>query len=67
MGGGNGAKAANKRERNAKAAGPQAKSILKDKEKMMSHQCQICRVSVCGVSRVYMCGCMCVEISLAIM
>ena len=47
MGGGNGAKAANKRERNAKAAGPQAKSILKDKEKMMSHQCQICRVSVC--------------------
>jgi len=45
MGGGNGAKSASKRERNAKAKGPEAKSILKDKEKMMSQMCMICRVS----------------------
>ncbi len=44
MGGGNGAKSAKSRERNAKAKGPEAKSILKEKEKMMSHMCMICRV-----------------------
>lgn len=44
MGGGNGAKSASKRERNAKAKGPEAKSILKEKEKMMSQMCMICRV-----------------------
>eukprot|EP00624_Nannochloropsis_granulata_P001541 evm.model.NODE_17594_length_8172_cov_15.400881.1 len=45
MGGGNGAKSASKRERNAKAKGPEAKSILKEKAKMMSQMCMICRVS----------------------
>jgi len=48
MGGGNGAKSASKRERNAKAKGPEAKSILKEKEKMMSQMCMICRVSLIG-------------------
>lgn len=36
MGGGNGAKSAKARERNAKAAGPKANSILKEKDKMVS-------------------------------
>lgn len=35
MGGGNGAKSAKARERNAKAAGPKANSILKEKDKMV--------------------------------
>ena len=44
MGGGNGAKAATKRARNMKDAGPKANSILKDKDKMMNIICGICRV-----------------------
>ena len=47
MGGGNGAKAATKRARNMKDAGPKANSILKDKEKMMNIVCTICRVRTC--------------------
>lgn len=47
MGGGNGAKAATKRARNMKDAGPKANSILKDKEKMMNIVCSICRVRAC--------------------
>ncbi|RKU48290.1 hypothetical protein DL546_007459 [Coniochaeta pulveracea] len=42
MGGGNGAKAAQKRERNAKLAGGAAKSQLKVNEKAKSIQCKVC-------------------------
>ncbi|GAB5035026.1 duf1909-domain-containing protein [Nannochloropsis oceanica] len=52
MGGGNGAKSASKRERNAKAKGPEAKSILKEKAKMMSQMCMICRATfMCTAKR----------------
>ncbi|KAA1124237.1 hypothetical protein PGTUg99_014140 [Puccinia graminis f. sp. tritici] len=42
MGGGNGAKAAQKRERNAKASGATAKSQLKVNEAAKNIQCKVC-------------------------
>ncbi|PVF96276.1 DUF1909-domain-containing protein [Serendipita vermifera] len=45
MGGGNGAKAAQKRERNAKAAGSSAKSTLKSNEAQKNIICNVCRQS----------------------
>lgn len=44
MGGGNGAKSAKSRERNAKDAPKEAKSILKEKGKLMNIQCMVCRM-----------------------
>ncbi|KUI58687.1 hypothetical protein VM1G_06120 [Cytospora mali] len=42
MGGGNGAKSAQKRERNAKNAGKEAKSQLKVNEQAKDIQCKVC-------------------------
>jgi len=52
MGGGNGAKAAQKRERNAKlgAAGA-AKSQLKSNEKALNIQCQTCKATFLSTTR----------------
>ncbi|KAK4170287.1 DUF1909-domain-containing protein [Cladorrhinum sp. PSN259] len=43
MGGGNGAKAAQKRARNAKAGAPKAASQLKSNEAAKTNICQVCR------------------------
>jgi anaerobic selenocysteine-containing dehydrogenase len=52
MGGGNGAKAAKARERNKKAEGPKANSILKEKDKMLNIVCGVCRVRCALLARV---------------
>ncbi|CAH7688097.1 At2g23090 like protein [Phakopsora pachyrhizi] len=51
MGGGNGAKAAQKRERNAKASGAVAKSQLKVNEAAMNIQCKVCFQTFLQTSR----------------
>ncbi|KAH9815252.1 At2g23090 like protein [Melampsora americana] len=51
MGGGNGAKAAQKRERNAKAAGTTAKSQLKVNEAAKNIQCKVCFQTFLQTSR----------------
>ncbi|KAK1828521.1 At2g23090-like protein [Podospora conica] len=51
MGGGNGAKAAQKRERNLKAAGGNAKSQLKANEKAMNIQCDTCKATFLSTTR----------------
>lgn len=51
MGGGNGAKAAQKRERNAKAAGGTAKSQLKVNEKALNIQCVVCKATFLSTTR----------------
>ncbi|VBB71583.1 Putative protein of unknown function [Podospora comata] len=51
MGGGNGAKAAQKRARNAKDAAPKAASQLKSNEKAMSIICNICKQTFLSTSR----------------
>ncbi|CAK7197370.1 hypothetical protein SEUCBS139899_000016 [Sporothrix eucalyptigena] len=51
MGGGNGAKAAQKRERNAKNAGGVAKSQLKTNEKAMNIQCSVCKATFLSTTR----------------
>ncbi|ELR06169.1 hypothetical protein VC83_01299 [Pseudogymnoascus destructans] len=51
MGGGNGAKAASKRERAAKDAKPAAKSQKKVNERAMDVQCNICKATFLKTSR----------------
>ncbi|KAK4465515.1 At2g23090 like protein [Cladorrhinum samala] len=51
MGGGNGAKAAQKRARNAKAAAPKAASQLKTNTAAMNIICQQCRQTFLTTSR----------------
>ena len=51
MGGGNGAKAAQKRERNAKNAGGAAKSQLKINEKAKNIQCDTCKATFLSTTR----------------
>lgn len=51
MGGGNGAKAAQKRERNAKDKGAAAKSQLKANEKALNIQCDTCKATFLSTTR----------------
>ncbi|KAK2068195.1 hypothetical protein P8C59_002852 [Phyllachora maydis] len=51
MGGGNGAKAAQKRERNAKNAAGPAKSQLKANSAAMNIQCDTCKATFLSTSR----------------
>ncbi|CAG8953169.1 hypothetical protein HYFRA_00003369 [Hymenoscyphus fraxineus] len=51
MGGGNGAKAASKRERNAKDTKGAAKSQLKANEKAMDIQCVVCKSTFLKTTR----------------
>ncbi|OAA54979.1 putative protein family SERF [Niveomyces insectorum RCEF 264] len=51
MGGGNGAKAAQKRERNAKEKAGGAKSQLKANEKALNIQCQTCKATFLSTTR----------------
>ncbi|KAJ9130413.1 hypothetical protein NKR23_g12209 [Pleurostoma richardsiae] len=51
MGGGNGAKAAQKRERNAKEAKGSAKSQLKANQAAMDIQCDICKATFLKTTR----------------
>ncbi|KAK3336732.1 At2g23090 like protein [Cercophora scortea] len=51
MGGGNGAKAAQKRARNLKDAGGAAKSQLKSNVSAMNIQCQICKATFLQTTR----------------
>ncbi|KAK0657557.1 At2g23090 like protein [Cercophora newfieldiana] len=51
MGGGNGAKAAQKRERNAKNGGGAAKSQLKVNAKAMNIQCDTCKATFLSTTR----------------
>ena len=51
MGGGNGAKAAQKRERNAKEAKGSAKSQLKTNAKAMNIQCDTCKSTFLATTR----------------
>ncbi|KJR85922.1 uncharacterized protein SPSK_09984 [Sporothrix schenckii 1099-18] len=51
MGGGNGAKAAQKRERNAKDKAGAAKSQLKTNEKALNIQCFVCKATFLSTTR----------------
>ncbi|KAL2260155.1 hypothetical protein VTK26DRAFT_5942 [Humicola hyalothermophila] len=51
MGGGNGAKAAQKRERNSKKAAPAAKSQLRSNEAAKNIICEKCRQTFLSTSR----------------